>query len=390
MQKTESVSSTRFRKIRGGLDRAVKQADERRLQELFIVDCDAHQQEFYSSFVKRVDKKFRGRIKLVDPENDPMVSKQSEVQRGSSLYGFRVKRTEITYPKQQRPGEIVDEFSRRMVEIGIKRSLVLPNMILHLPMDPREPEFEVEVARAYVHYMLDNFLGKYPEILTAIYVPTRAPEKAAELIDDVGKEKGIVGILISGITPRAMGTDDWNPIYEAAQQKDLPVCVHGESFHAEEKGWIFGDFGFMGTHALAFPFLLARHITSAILDGLPERFPRLKLCFMEGGITYIPWLMQRLDDDYVKRRHEAPLLRKLPSEYMNEFYYTTQPLEGAHKNTLESFFRMFDSENRLVYASDYPHWDFDAPSVVYDLPFLSFEAKRKILGENAAKLFKIS
>ena len=75
---------------------------------------------------------------------------------------------------------------------------------------------------------------------------------------------------------------------------------------------------------------------------------------------------------------------------MNEFYYTTQPLEGAHKNTLESFFRMFDSENRLVYASDYPHWDFDAPSVVYDLPFLSFEAKKKILGENAAKLFKIS
>src|SRR5438445_10522403 len=91
MQKTEAVSSTRFRKIRGGLDSAVKQADDRRLQELFIVDCDAHQQEFYSSFVKRVDKKFRGRIKLVDVENDPMVSKQREVQRGSSLSGFGVR-----------------------------------------------------------------------------------------------------------------------------------------------------------------------------------------------------------------------------------------------------------------------------------------------------------
>ena len=127
-----------------------------------------------------------------------------------------------------------------------------------------------------------------------------------------------------------------------------------------------------------------------VLDGVPERFPNLKFVFMEGGITYIPWLMQRMDDEYIKRKNEAPLLSKLPSEYMNEFYYTTQPLEGAHKNTLEAFFRMFDSENHLLYASDYPHWDFDAPSVIYDLSFLSSAAKRKILGENAAHVFKMT
>ena len=47
------------------------------------------------------------------------------------------------------------------------------------------------------------------------------------------------------------------------------------------------------------------------------------------------------------------------------------------------------AETQLVYSSDYPHWDMDLPSVIYDLPFLSMQAKRNILGENARKLFKL-
>ena len=46
-----------------------------------------------------------------------------------------------------------------------------------------------------------------------------------------------------------------------------------------------------------------------------------------------------------------------------------------------------NAETQLLYASDYPHWDMDLPSVIYDLPFLGEEAKRNILGGNAARLF---
>ena len=110
---------------------------------------------------------------------------------------------------------------------------------------------------------------------------------------------------------------------------------------------------------------------------------------MEGGITWIPWIMNRLDDEFTKRRLEAPLLTKLPSEYMKEFYYTSQPLEQSHKDELEHVFRLINAEKRLLYASDYPHWDFDVPSVIYDLPFLTEKAKKRILGQNAADLFKL-
>jgi predicted TIM-barrel fold metal-dependent hydrolase len=80
----------------------------------------------------------------------------------------------------------------------------------------------------------------------------------------------------------------------------------------------------------------------------------------------------------------------MPSEYMKEFYYSSQPLERpTNIRDLEWIFKAFDAENHLMYASDYPHWDFDTPSAIYDLPFLSREAKEKILGQNAKKLFRL-
>jgi predicted TIM-barrel fold metal-dependent hydrolase len=54
---------------------------------------------------------------------------------------------------------------------------------------------------------------------------------------------------------------------------------------------------------------------------------------------------------------------------------------------LEATFKMIKAETQLVWSSDYPHWDFDLPSAIYDLPFLNEKAKRNILGGNAARLF---
>jgi hypothetical protein len=99
--------------------------------------------------------------------------------------------------------------------------------------------------------------------------------------------------------------------------------------------------------------------------------------------------MQRLDNEYMMRTSEAPLLKKLPSEYMRDMYYTSHPLETNNAEALEMTMRMINAETQLVFSSDYPHWDFNLPSMIYDLPFLSEQAKRNILGENARRLFKL-
>ena len=99
--------------------------------------------------------------------------------------------------------------------------------------------------------------------------------------------------------------------------------------------------------------------------------------------------MQRLDHEFMLRPSEAPLLKKKPSDYMRDMYYSSQPMEREDMTLLEQTFRVIDAENHLLYSSDYPHWDFDLPSTIYDLPFLSEKGRYNILGGTAARLFKL-
>src|SRR4030095_3072554 len=84
---------------------------------------------------------------------------------------------------------------------------------------------------------------------------------------------------------------------------------------------------------------------------------------------------------------DCPTLKKRPSEYMREMYYSTQPMEVQDMEALQCAFRVSVAEPQPRSSSDYPHWDCDLPSVIYDLPFLSEKAKHNILGGTAARLF---
>jgi predicted TIM-barrel fold metal-dependent hydrolase len=73
---------------------------------------------------------------------------------------------------------------------------------------------------------------------------------------------------------------------------------------------------------------------------------------------------------------------------MQEMYYSSQPMEKpGDRSILEATFKMIKAETQLMWSSDYPHWDFDLPSTIYDLPFLSETGRRNILGGTAAKVF---
>ena len=147
---------------------------------------------------------------------------------------------------------------------------------------------------------------------------------------------------------------------------------------------------FISVHALGFSFCNIIHMTNWVMNGMPERFPKLKTMWIESGLAWVPFLMQRLDNEYMMRTSDAPLLKKKPSDYMREMFYSTQPMELVdNREALEVTFKMINAESQLLYSSDYPHWDMDLPSTIYDLPFLDEKAKRSILGGNAQKLFNL-
>jgi predicted TIM-barrel fold metal-dependent hydrolase len=177
-------------------------------------------------------------------------------------------------------------------------------------------------------------------------------------------------------------------LYAAIQERRLPLGFHAGYTWADRSMEQLNKF--LSVHALGFAYFNMVHMTNWVINGLPERFPDLNVVWIESGLAWLPFLMQRLDSEYMLRSSEAPLLRRLPSEYMREMYYTTQPMEHTgNLKALEVTFEMINAPSQLMFSSDYPHWDFDVPALIYDLPFLDGSAKRAILGRTAQELFKL-
>ena len=177
-------------------------------------------------------------------------------------------------------------------------------------------------------------------------------------------------------------------VYRAMEERGLGLAFHSGPNWGEP---VFKSCNrFISVHALGFTFYNILHLTNWVVNGLGERFPETAGHLDRSlGLAWLPFLMQRLDHEYMLRPSECPLLKKKPSDYMRDMYYSSQPMEIQDMEAMECTFRMMNAETQLLYASDYPHWDFDLPSTIYDLPFLSEKAKHNILGGTAARLFKL-
>ena len=175
------------------------------------------------------------------------------------------------------------------------------------------------------------------------------------------------------------------PIYRELEERGLPLGFHAGPDYAVGKHMN----RFVSVHALSFVTCNMIHLTNWIINGLPERFPKLKVIWIESGLAWLPFMMQRLDHEYLMRQSDAPLLKKLPSEYMQDMFYTSQPLEMTNMALVEATFDAIHAETQLLFSSDWPHWDFDVPAKIVGLPFLSEQARKNILGETARRVFKL-
>lgn len=311
---------------------------------------------------------------------------------GDRFVGGRLDRNvagmDSSYPGEMHPEEIPEG----MDYLGVDKCLVLSHLILAAaPALGGDDTRMTTFTSGATDYLLEEVVDPDEGIYTAIPIPLDDPDDAVELIDRVGDERGITGIyMITGGAEPPLGNRQYEPVYQAAAEKDLTVCYH-TSGAGIDNYHIKGYEKMIETHTLGFVENNFAQAVSVLVQGIPEKFPELDFVFLEAGIFYVSLLMSRLDCEYLKRPSEAPLLDKRPSEYIKEsFYFGTQPLETeVAPKYLETVIEMIGGADRLMYASDYPHWDFDRPKRITDQSFLSDEEKSKILGANAEEVFGI-
>jgi predicted TIM-barrel fold metal-dependent hydrolase len=237
--------------------------------------------------------------------------------------------------------------------------------------------------------MINEWLPKDPRFRLAMIVPTQDPVAAAREIDRVGGHPGIVEVIISSSQPVPMGQRCFHPLYAAAERQGLPIALHpGREGSGISAGPTAAG---MATKYIEWHTGLTQtfqaHVISLVTEGVFYKYPKLKVVLTEGGISWLPPLMWRLDKNWKTLRSTVPWLDRQPSKVIQEhFYLTTQPVEEPDNHQhLRQIFGMFDAEHMLLFSSDFPHWDGDTPDfAVRGFPE-SF--KRRVLAENAIELF---
>jgi predicted TIM-barrel fold metal-dependent hydrolase len=247
------------------------------------------------------------------------------------------------------------------------------------------PDWAMAYARAYNNWLHERYLKASPRLQAVALIPMQdVPGAVAELRRAV-TELGMLGAMIpsNGSTRHVSAPEYW-PIYEEAERLDCVVAVHGGCYG----GLGFDSFTtFPPTRALGMPFPLAIAATGMITDGVFDRFPNLRVGFLEGGTAWIPLVVDRLEREM---EYGGLSLPRHPEEYFKSGKVFVG-CEGNERALAYAVDRV--GPEPFMFASDFPHEisidncmvEIDEILERRDLPE---EQKANILGGNARKFYK--
>jgi predicted TIM-barrel fold metal-dependent hydrolase len=249
--------------------------------------------------------------------------------------------------------------------------------------------YAAALASAYNDYTRDHWLDKDSRLRGSINIPKQHPTLAAKEIDRVAADRRFVQVLVPGGAEKPYGNPIYEPIFEACVRHNLVFTIHigneGQGINASPTG--AGHVSYYIESRASRTQTMMAHMASLIFSGIFEKFPTLKVVMQESGVMWVPPYLWKLDQDWKGLRYQTPWVKKAPSEYFHSnMYVSSQPIERTPDPSM--FLPMLDSlyaKDCLLFSSDYPHWDFDSPTLAF--PKMPQELSSRIFYDNAAKLF---
>ena len=253
----------------------------------------------------------------------------------------------------------------------------------------RNQDLSAALATAVNDWQVAEWTSKEPRLKASIVVANEDGSAAAAEIRKRAGDPNFIQVLLLSRNVEPLGQRRYWPIYEAAQEVGLPIGVHAFGFGGNPitaSGWPSYYIEEMVGHSQCQQTALA----SLVLEGVFARFPKLKMIMVEAGFGWAPSLSWRLDRVWQRLRSEVPHVSRPPSEYIKDhIWWTTQPMEDPERR--DHLFQTIDwiGWDKLLFATDYPHWDFDEPMRVLPAGVSDADRAAFYLG-NAKKLYGLT
>ena len=253
----------------------------------------------------------------------------------------------------------------------------------------RNPQYSVALSHAVNDWQKEMWLQPEPRLRGSIIPAQEETEAAVAEIELRAKDPDFVQILLAPRCEEMLGRSRYWPIFAAAERNELPVAFHvgGANGHAATAGIGHPSTYFEEHHANVHS--MQALVSSLVLDGALERFPRLKVVIVEAGFAWVPSLAWRLDKHWARMRSEVPDVKRPPSDYIHrQIWFTSQPIdEPPQPEHLRDSIDWIGAD-RILFATDYPHWDYDEPERAFG-PRLSAAEKQRIYRDNAREVFRL-
>lgn len=253
-----------------------------------------------------------------------------------------------------------------------------------------DPDAASAIASAHNEWIAEEWLTVDKRVHGSIVISPRDPKAAVAEIEKWAHHPGMVQIHLPEISDATFGKRYWWPVYEAAQGYGLPVCTHpGGQCAGANTSMMAGLPTTFAEFWSCLPQVMQAHVVSLVMDGALEQFPDMKFVFIEGGFSWLPTLMWRLDSAWKNLRREVPWLTRKPSEYVRtNLRFTTQPIdEPPRLSDLHEVLEMMGAEEILMFSTDYPHWDGDEPHRV--VPKIPKAMRPAIFKDTARDVYKL-
>ena len=241
-------------------------------------------------------------------------------------------------------------------------------------------------ARAVNDWIAKEWLDRDPRLRASIVLPVQSAELAVAEIERLAHDKRFVSVLLLVMGEVPLGRRQHWPIYAAAERHGLSVSIHAGSSYRNPPspvGWTSYYTEEYINQAGAFQ----TQLTSLVCEGVFAKFPKLKVVMLESGFTWLPGYLWRLEKFWKGVRMEVPWVDRLPGEIVREHVrFSLQPFDGPpDPAAIWRLMEHMQSDELLVYSTDYPHWQFDGQDVMPE--GFSAELIRKITIDNPLKAF---